>query len=153
MARRLHSYFKAHIIEVLTSYPLLQLLHKPSTSGRLTKWAVELREFDIKFTTATTIKAQVMTNFLAELVPREEVEEKEWRFFIDVLVSKKGGGIEVIVVGPREEKIKHIEQLAFLVTNNEADYEAFLTSLKITEILKVKNLEIITNSQLVAKQA
>ena len=48
-ARKLRPYFQAHTIEVPTEYPMKQVLHKPETSGRLMKWALELSEFDIRF--------------------------------------------------------------------------------------------------------
>ena len=46
-ARKLRPYFQAHTIEIPTEYPMKQVLHKPETSGRLMKWAIELSEFDI----------------------------------------------------------------------------------------------------------
>ncbi|KAM6578296.1 hypothetical protein CsatB_030133 [Cannabis sativa] len=41
-SRKLRPYFQAHSIEVLTNYPLRQVLAKPEASGRLLKWAMEL---------------------------------------------------------------------------------------------------------------
>ena len=55
-ARKLRPYFQAHTIEVLTEYPMKQVLHKPEVSGRLMKWAIELSEFDIKYKPKTAIK-------------------------------------------------------------------------------------------------
>ncbi|XP_077239801.1 uncharacterized protein LOC143880710 [Tasmannia lanceolata] len=57
---------KAHTIKVLTGHPLRQILHRPDTSGRLVKWAVELSEFDIKYLPRPAIKAQVLADFIAE---------------------------------------------------------------------------------------
>ena len=48
-ARKLRPYFQAHTIEIPTEYPMKQVLHKPETSGRLIKWAIELSEFDIRY--------------------------------------------------------------------------------------------------------
>ena len=48
-ARKLRPYFHAHPIMVVTSFPLKLVLHKPEVSGRLVKWAVELREYDVIF--------------------------------------------------------------------------------------------------------
>ncbi|XP_077217828.1 uncharacterized protein LOC143852326 [Tasmannia lanceolata] len=42
------------------------ILHRPDTSGRLVKWAVELSEFDIKYLPRPAIKAQVLADFIAE---------------------------------------------------------------------------------------
>ena len=48
-ARKPRPYFQAHTIEVPTEYPMKQVLHKPETSGRLMKWALELSKFNIKY--------------------------------------------------------------------------------------------------------
>ena len=42
------------------------VLHKPNTFGRLLKWAIELSEFDIEYRSRTTIKGQVLANFVME---------------------------------------------------------------------------------------
>ena len=48
-SRKLRPYFHAHLIEVLINYPLRQVLQKPEASGRLLKWAIELRQFEVNF--------------------------------------------------------------------------------------------------------
>ena len=55
-ARKLRPYFQAHTIEVPTEFSMKQVLHKPETSGRLMKWAIELIEFDIRYKPKTAIK-------------------------------------------------------------------------------------------------
>ncbi|CAA0816892.1 Unknown protein, partial [Striga hermonthica] len=57
-ARKLRPYFLEHSIIVFTTYPLRQVLHRPDTSGRMIKWAIELGQFDIQYRPRTTIKAQ-----------------------------------------------------------------------------------------------
>ena len=66
MARKLRPYFQAHTIEVPTEYPMKQVLHKLETSGRLMKWAIELSDFDIRYKPKTTIKRQVLADFVME---------------------------------------------------------------------------------------
>ena len=46
-ARKLRPYFLAHNIFVPTKFPLKQVFQKPEALGRLSKWAIELGEFDI----------------------------------------------------------------------------------------------------------
>ena len=55
-ARKLRPYFQAHTIEIPIEYPMKQVLHKPETSGRLMKWAIELSKFDIRYKPKTAIK-------------------------------------------------------------------------------------------------
>ena len=62
------------------------------------------------------------------------------------------GGIDVIVTSPKKDVLKYGVQLQFPATNNEAEYEAVLTSLKIAKALKVKNLKLRTDSKLIVGQ-
>ncbi|XP_077234682.1 uncharacterized protein LOC143876885 [Tasmannia lanceolata] len=76
-ARKLRPYFQAHTIKVLTDQPLRQVLHKPDTSGRLVKWAVELSEFDIRYMPRPALKAQVLADFVAECSIPQQIAEPE----------------------------------------------------------------------------
>ena len=73
-ARKLRPYFQAHTIEVPTEYPMKQVLHKPETSGRLMKWAIELSEFDIRYKPKTAIKGQVLADFVMEFTLAEPTQ-------------------------------------------------------------------------------
>ncbi|KAL0416890.1 UNVERIFIED_CONTAM: hypothetical protein Slati_3520900 [Sesamum latifolium] len=70
--RKLRPYFQWHPIVVLTNHPLKQVMSKLDVSGRMVKWAVELRKFDIEFQTRTAIKAQVFADFLVELTGEQQ---------------------------------------------------------------------------------
>ncbi|XP_063942768.1 uncharacterized protein LOC135150410 [Daucus carota subsp. sativus] len=73
-ARKLRPYFQAHKIEVRTSYPLRQIMHKPEATGRLMEWAVELGQFDLDYKPRATIKGQALADFLLEF----EDDAQEW---------------------------------------------------------------------------
>ena len=76
-ARKLRLYFQAHTIEVAIEYPMKQVLHKPETSGRLMKWAIELSEFDIRYKPKTAIKGQVLVDFVMEFTSAEPTENAQ----------------------------------------------------------------------------
>ena len=76
-ARKLRPYFQAHTIEVLTEFPMKQVLHKPETSGRLMKWAIELSEFDIRYKPKTAIKGQVLADFIMEFTSSEPAKNAQ----------------------------------------------------------------------------
>ena len=65
-ARKLRLYFQAHVTLVPSNHPLRQVLQNPDVSRRLTKWAIELGEFDIKFMPRIAIKGQAIANFVIE---------------------------------------------------------------------------------------
>ena len=76
-ARKLRPYFQAHTIEVPTEYPMKQVLHKPETSGRLMKWAIKLSEFDIRYKPKTTIKGQVLADFVMKFTSTKPAENAQ----------------------------------------------------------------------------
>ena len=55
-ARKLKPYFQAHTVNVMTDKPLRRALSNPEAAGRLTLWAIELSEFDIKYRPRKAIK-------------------------------------------------------------------------------------------------
>ncbi|GAA0184923.1 hypothetical protein LIER_32211 [Lithospermum erythrorhizon] len=56
-ARKLKPYFEAHLVEVVTYQPLLQILENPNQSGQIVKWAIELSEVELWYNPRTSIKA------------------------------------------------------------------------------------------------
>ena len=75
--RKLRPYFQAHTIKVPTEFLMKQVLHKPETSGRLMKWAIELSEFDIRYKPKTAVKGQVLTDFFMEFTSAEPAKDAQ----------------------------------------------------------------------------
>jgi hypothetical protein len=48
-SRKLRHYFQAHKIVVPSSFPLGEIIRSRNANGRIVKWSVELREFEIEF--------------------------------------------------------------------------------------------------------
>ena len=106
-SRKLHPYFQAHTIEVPIEYPMKQILHKPETSGRLIKWAIELSEFDIRYKPMTAIKWQILADFIMKFTPVEPTEATRlspdlpiWRLSMDKVVNAQGSGVGLILTSP-----------------------------------------------------
>ncbi|KAM1481795.1 hypothetical protein ACFXTO_034177 [Malus domestica] len=90
-ARKLHPYFQAHFIIVLTNHPLRQILQSPDTSGRMIKWAIALGEFDISYQPKATEKGQVVADFIADFT-----------YPVDIVSTPK----EVVSLPSRAQKIE-----------------------------------------------
>ena len=106
-SRKLQPYFQAHTIEVPIEYPMKQILHKPETSGRLIKWAIELSEFDIRYKPMTAIKWQILADFIMKFTPVEPTEATQlspdlpiWRLSMDKVVNAQGSGVGLILTSP-----------------------------------------------------
>ena len=77
--RKLPYYFQSHMVVVLTQLPLRSLLRSADYTGRIAKWGMILRAFDIKYMPRTSIKGQVLIDLVAEFAktPIEEKVEKQ----------------------------------------------------------------------------
>jgi len=83
--------------------------------------------------------------------PAEESTE-EWTVFVDGSSNSKGSGAGVIVENSEGIVFEISLGLSFPVTNNAAEYEAFLAGLRIAQDLGARKVKIFTDSQLVASQ-
>ena len=65
-SRKLHPYFLAQPIIVMTDQPIKKAMSKPDTTGRLVQWAIKLNQFDVEYRPRLAIKAQVLADFIVE---------------------------------------------------------------------------------------
>lgn len=103
------------------------MLSNPETSGKLIKWTIELSEYNIQYHPRTTIKAQVMTNFLAETI--EEAKDEVQKVFVDGSSTKQGSSVGVWLLSPQGEELSVVARLNFKASNNEVEYDALLAGL------------------------
>ena len=158
-ARKLRPSFQAHTIETLTEYPMKQVLHKPETSGRLMKWAIELSEFDIRYKPKTAIKGQVLADFVMEFTSAEPIEKTQtmtdlptWRLSVDGAANAQGSRAGLILTSPEGIDIEYVLRFRFQASNNEAEYEVVIAGLNLAHSMEVDQLEVCSDSQLVVRQ-
>ena len=65
-ARKLKPYFQAHTVIVLTDKPLQRAMSSLEAVGQMALWAIELSEFYVQYHPHTTIKRQVIVDFITE---------------------------------------------------------------------------------------
>jgi hypothetical protein len=145
-ARRLRQYFLAHTVVVLTDQPIRQILGRPDIAGRMMKWSLELSEFDIHYESRKTLKAQVFADFLSEMTFPAEDNSKEWTVFVDESSNSKGSGAGIIMEDNKGIIVEISLTLSFPVTNNTAEYEAFLAGLRTAQDMGAKKVKIFTDS-------
>ena len=156
--RKLPQYFQAHTVFVLTEYPLQSLLKRSNFTGRIAKWGTRLGSFDIWYRSRNAVKGKVLTDFVAEFSPKNDmemvchVENQSWRVFVDGVSSAMGAGAGIVIITPEVIRLEHSFRLGFKASNNEAEYEAFITGLKTTFDLGARNVEVYSDSRLVVNQ-
>ena len=158
-SRKLRPYFQAHTIEVPTEYLMKQILHKPETSGRLMKWAIELSEFDIKYKPRATVKGQILADFIIEFTPAQTTEATQlapdlpiWKLSVDGAANAQGSGTELILTSLNGIDMEYTFRFGFRALNNEAEYEAVIDGLNLAHFMEADQLEVSSGSQLVVKQ-
>ena len=135
-----------------------EVLHKPETSGRLMKWAIELSEFNIKYKPKTVIKGQILADFVMEFTSTELTEATElapdlpiWKFSVDGEANAQGSDAGLILTFPDGIDTEFALRFSFRASNNEAEYEAVLTRLNLVHFMEADQLEVSSDSQLVVK--
>ena len=136
-----------------------QVLHKPETSGRLMKWAIELSEFDIRYNPKTAIKGQVLADFVMEFTSAEPAENAQmltdlaiWRLSIDGATNAQGSGAGLILTSSEGIDIEYTLRFGFQASNNEAEYEVVKAGLNLAHLMEVDWLKVYSDSQLVVRQ-
>ena len=116
-SRKLHSYFQAHSIVIMTDQPIRKTVNKIDAARRLIQWAIELGQFDIEYRPRATIKAQVLADFIAEFTypyKEEELPMETWTVQTDGSATKKVGGVGTVLISPERETLKYAIRLQFL---------------------------------------
>ncbi|GJY54598.1 reverse transcriptase domain-containing protein [Tanacetum coccineum] len=96
---------------------------KKASKGTIAKWAFELGEHEIEFKGRNSVTGQILADFLGLMLVR--LEGKEYTYAL---------------------------RFEFETTKNEAEYEALLAGLLIATKMKIQELAIFVDSQLVANQ-
>jgi ribonuclease HI len=141
---------------VVSDFQLADILHNRDTTGRISKWAVELGALTLDFKPRTAIKSQALVDFMAEWqenqveAPTNQLEH--WVMYFDGSLKLGGGGTGVLFISMRGEQLKYVFQILFEVSNNEAEYEALLHGLHLAVPLGIKRLLIYGDSLLVVQQ-
>ncbi|GJT57759.1 reverse transcriptase domain-containing protein [Tanacetum coccineum] len=160
-SKRLKRYFQAHTVIVITDQPIKLMLSNLEVTERLLKWSFELGEHDIQYRPRTSVKGQILADFIVER-PKDNSEDtlmvdaKElpgpWILFTDGSSCTDGSGAGLILTDPEGKEFTYALRFRFDATNNEAKYEALIAGLKIAEKMGVENFQANVDSRLVANQ-
>ncbi|KAK3010569.1 hypothetical protein RJ639_010752 [Escallonia herrerae] len=122
--RRLRPYFQSHTIVVLIDQPLR--------------------------------KAQALADFIVECTlpedpPRLVISKvpDPWNLYVDGSSAVGSSGAGIILISPEGFMVEYTLRFGFQTSNKEAEYEAFLTEIRLAHALKVDSLSVHSDSLLV----
>ena len=83
--------------------------------------------------------------------PREEVQEEQlveqekpkgvWLVMVDRSRSEQGSGVGIVIRSPEGVEISYAVKFEFQLTNNQAEYEVFITGLGLAYALRAEMVE------------
>ncbi|KAL0411817.1 UNVERIFIED_CONTAM: putative protein K02A2.6 [Sesamum latifolium] len=112
-------------------------------------------EYDISYLPRKTIKAQALADFVSEMTEtiQEEVsEEKPWLLHVDGSSIAQGSGAGIVLTTPQGDDMDFAIKFEFKASNNEAEYEALVLSMRMAQDASASHLLAYSDSQLIVKQ-
>jgi hypothetical protein len=98
--------------------------------------------YDIIYKPRTTIKAQALSDFVAECteiqISPKEGELEYWTINFDGSQQLQGARADILLTTPKGESFKYILQIHFPTSNNAVEYEALLHCLRIATALSIR---------------
>ncbi|KAM2932232.1 hypothetical protein FF1_040327 [Malus domestica] len=135
------------------------------------KWMIALGEFDISYQPKPAEKSQAVADFIADFTypidivstPKEVVSlpleaqkieptSPTWSLYVDGSSNQWCCRAGLVLTTPDKVAMEYALRFKFKASNNEAKYEALLAGLCLAKHFWVKQIEIISDSQLVVNQ-
>nr|GEU93597.1 reverse transcriptase domain-containing protein [Tanacetum cinerariifolium] len=123
------------------------MLSNLEVAGRLLKWRSELEEHDIHYKPRTSVKGQILADFMVERLedepfdtPIDDTEELSdpWILFTNGSSCIDGSEAGLIITNLEGTKFTYALRFRFNATNNEAENEALIAGLRRAEQMGVK---------------
>ncbi|XP_074297443.1 uncharacterized protein LOC141628169 [Silene latifolia] len=143
------------------------ILSRPVLSGRLAKWAVLLKQYDLVFVPQKAVKGQAIADFFAnhpvpaeweisDDLPGEEIFYMDvlppWQMYFNRATRQDGAGAGVVFVTSQNHLMPYAFTLTQLCTNNMAEYQALILGLQMAIEIGVRDMDIYGDSKLVVNQ-
>nr|GEZ38293.1 reverse transcriptase domain-containing protein [Tanacetum cinerariifolium] len=123
------------------------VMSRPDATGRLQKWSIMLGEHNITYRPRTSIKGQVLADFLNEIPSNAlqgtsvaETQEEPWTLFTDSSSCVDGSGARLILTNPDGIEFTYEPRFQFAASNNEAESEALIVGLRIATQMREDNM-------------
>ena len=108
------------------------MLHRLILRGRIGKWAYALVEYDLYCEPLTSMKGQIVADFIVEYTVDEQLDLNvgyatftPWKLQFDVSVCKSGCGVGVFIISPNGAVFEALNRLDHKCTNNQPNMRLF----------------------------
>jgi ribonuclease HI len=151
-----HYILSSHCIVMCQHNVVRCMMQRPILSGRMGKWVYSLVEYELSYESLKAVKGQVVADFIVdhgvEMDDACTITVTPWKLFFDGSVCANGCGIGCLIVSPNGVAYDFSARLEFTCTNNQTEYEALLMGLSYLIDIRVKNVKVFGDSNLVVQQ-
>ncbi|GJR65821.1 reverse transcriptase domain-containing protein [Tanacetum coccineum] len=141
-ARRLKRYFQAHKVTFLTNKPIRLLLTKPEKSGRMARWAIKLEEYE-----SNTSQGMRLSHKSSQTSWQKLKRKKKKKQNTRVTKTKQRMHDGDYILTDPQAMIAPM-----LATTNEAECEAVIAGLRRAKEMKIEEITVLVDSQLISNQ-
>ena len=127
-------------------------MNNPKATRWMALWAIELSEFNIQYHPHTTVKGQVVVDFIAEFTNMEgqgAEEHPQWIIHTNESPNRQAGGDRIVIHSLEGDEIEYMVHLNFPMTNNEVEYEAFVAGLDLPKATGAISVIVYCDSQVI----
>nr|GFB12955.1 reverse transcriptase domain-containing protein [Tanacetum cinerariifolium] len=136
-AKRLRRYFQAHPIAVTTDQPIKQVMSRLDAAGRLQKWSIMLGEHNITYRPRTSIKGQILADFLNEITSKaSQAKEDNMIKYLDIAKDLVSGFKTFSISQVPRSKNKKADALSKIASTSFAH----LSKQVLVEVLETKSI-------------
>jgi ribonuclease HI len=135
------------------------MLQKPVVSGRVSKWAYALVEYDLHCELIKSMRGQIVADFIVEHRIDKQLDLDvgyvtftPWKLHFNGSACRSSCGVEIIIISPNGAIFEALSQLDHKCTNNKIEYEALLFGLQILHDMGVKHVEAYGDSLLMVQR-
>ena len=141
----------------MSEAPLSNILNNPNATGRVSMWGIEVAPHDLTYEKATSIKSQVLPEFIAEWTevqtPGPPDLSSAWSMYFDGSKRVEGAGAGIVLTSPKGDKLRYVLRINFKnASNHDAEYEALLHGMRMAQACGATRLQIYGDSNLVVQQ-
>ncbi|XP_073359975.1 uncharacterized protein [Aegilops tauschii subsp. strangulata] len=108
---KLKQYFQEHVVTVVNTTPLGEIIGCRDASGRVAKWALELAGHTILYESCTMIKSQALADFLVDLTETQYLppppDSTHWTMHFDGSKMRLGLGAGIVLSSPKGDRLKY----------------------------------------------
>jgi hypothetical protein len=141
---------------VVTNFPTGDILRNRDTTGRISKWAVELGALNIDFSPQKAIKSQALVDFGAKWIEIQQPAPNSfldhWKMYFDGSLKLGVSRAGILFISPEGKQLKYVLQILWQATNNKIEYETLIHELRIATSLGIKWLLAYGDSTVIINQ-